>query len=94
MAITGVIRPVSSHGRDLLMRRDLVQKLRQHGRVADARPGDLDGPYFQRLFIDAKMDLPPLPGAGSPVFAGHPFAFTFNLDPCAVDQEMKRSPLK
>ena len=44
---------------DLLIGRDLVQKFRQHGRVAHVAGGELRRPDFQRLLVDRDVDLAP-----------------------------------
>lgn len=67
MALVGVVAPVSSVPADLHISPDPVEQFRQRGRIPDVATGDLDGATFQRLFIDADMDLapqtasPPLP---------------------------------
>lgn len=88
---------------NLLVRRDLVEQVGQHRRIANMASGDLDGPNFPRLFVDSGMDLPPRalsamgPGTmASPplwtaMFAGVPLAFALHLDPCTVDQQMERT---
>ena len=86
--ITGA---VGGDAADLLVRRDLVQKVGQDRRITDVAPGDLDGPDFQWLFVDPEVDLAPDAPFWTAMFAGVPFAFALRLDPCAVDQQMERA---
>ena len=44
----------------------------------------MDGPYFQRFFVDAYVYLTPDAAFGSTMLAGIPLAFTFGFDPRAV----------
>jgi hypothetical protein len=76
----GVIGPVCGDGANILIGRDLVDKVRQDGRIADVAPGDLDGPNFQRLFVDPDVDLAPDPPFGTAMLAGVPLAFILDLD--------------
>ena len=59
MALAGVEGAIGGDAGDLLIGRDLVQKFRQHGRVADVAGGELDRPDFQRLLVDRAVDLAP-----------------------------------
>ena len=59
-------------------------------RGADPTPCDLDGPNFQRLFIDAYVNLAPQAAFRATMLAGVPFAFAFRLDAGAVDQQVQR----
>ena len=54
-------------------------------------PGDFDGPDLQRFLIDPKVDLAPDAPFGAAMLAGVPLAFTFDLDPGAVDQQVQRA---
>ena len=83
---SGIVGTVGGDAADLLIRRDLVEQIGQHRRMTDLAPGDLDGPYFQRLFVDPEVDLTPDPLFCTAMVAGVPLAF--HLDPCAVDQQM------
>jgi len=51
----------------------------------------MDGPYFQRFFVDAYVYLTPDAAFGSTMLAGIPFAFTFGLDTSAIDKEVQWS---
>lgn len=59
MALSGIIGAVSGDAVDLLVRRDLAEKVGQHRRVADMAPGDLDGSDLQCFLINSEMDLAP-----------------------------------
>lgn len=91
MAFAGKIGSVRGHRTDLLVRRDLLEKLGQHERATNAAAGDFDGPNFQRLLIDPEVGLAPKTAFGATVLAGMPLAFTLDLDTGAVDQEMQRA---
>lgn len=52
--------------------------------------GHLDGPDLQRVGIDPKVHLAPLPRLRWPVFLGEPLAFALRLDPGAVNQQVQR----
>lgn len=54
-------------------------------------PGDLDVPDLQRFFVDPEMDLASDAPFWATVLAGVPFAFTLDLDPRAVDQQVQRA---
>ncbi len=91
MAFSGIIGAVAGDAADLLVRRDLVQKVGQDRRITDVVPGDPEGPDFQRSFVDPEVDLAPGAPFWTAMFAGVPFAFALHLDPCAVDQQMERA---
>ena len=55
VAFTRIIRPVCGDVADVLINKDLVQKLWQHGSIPDVAAGYLDGPYLQRLLVDFYM---------------------------------------
>ena len=83
------LTPVCGDTAYVLISRDLVQKFWQHGSISDVAAGDFDGPYFQGFFIDAYVNLTPDAAFGAPVLSGVPFAFTFGLDPCAINKEVQ-----
>lgn len=62
-------------------------------RGADIAAGELDRPDFQCFLIDPEVNLAPDAAFGAAMLAGIPLAFTLNLDPGAVDQEVQR-PLR
>ncbi len=70
---------------------NLAEQFGQHGRITNAATGDLDGPNFERLLVDADVDLAPETALRATMFAGVPLAFTFGLDASAVDQEVQRA---
>jgi hypothetical protein len=85
VAFVRVICSICGDTANVLVSRDLVQKLWQHGSIPDVAADDLDGPYFQRFFVDAYVYLTPEAAFGITMLAGIPLAFTFGLDTCAVD---------
>ena len=52
MALAGVEGPISSDADDLLIWRDLVQKLGQHGRIAHVAGGELGRADFQCFLVN------------------------------------------
>ena len=91
MALSGVVGAVSSDAGDLLIGRDLVEQLGQHGRIAHVAGCELDSPDFQGFLINSNVDLAPYTAFGAAVLAGVPLTFTLDLDPRAVDQQMQRT---
>jgi hypothetical protein len=96
VAFACVVCPVCCDAAELLIRRDLIEQIRQHGRVPDAATRDLDCPYPLRFLIDPNMYLAPQPPFGPTScpagycaaipergLAGIPLAFTLSFDPCA-----------
>jgi len=73
------------------MGRDLAQQVRQHRRIADiadVAPGDFDRPNLQRFLVDPEVDLAPNAPFRTAMLACIPLAFTFDLDPGAVDHPL------
>ena len=48
VAFVRVVRPICSDAADILVGRDLVQEIGQHGSIPDVTAGDLDRPNLQR----------------------------------------------
>lgn len=90
MALAAVEGSSGGDGGDLLVGRDLVQQLGQHGRIADLAGGELGRPDSQCVLVNADGDLAPGPAFGAAVPAGVPLAFALALDPGAVDQQVQR----
>jgi hypothetical protein len=65
--IVGAIRGDDAEG---LVVSDLPQQVRQDGHIANPAAGDFDGPDFQCLRIDPKVNLAPVPWLGWPMFLG------------------------
>ena len=59
-----VLRAVCADLANRLAGGDLVQQFGQHRRISDAAAGDVNRSDLQRVSIDAKMHLAPLPGLG------------------------------
>lgn len=72
MAFSGATGPVGSDAADLLVRRDRVERIRQHRRIADVASGDLDSPNLKRFLIDSELDLAADPPLGTTMLAGVP----------------------
>ena len=98
-----VVSTVRTDLADRLVNGDLVQKFGQHRRIPDPAAGHFDGPDFQRVRIDAQMDLAPLARLRWSMFLGKPLTFSLGLDPprrfartggayrLDVDQKMQRT---
>ena len=89
VALAGVEGTVGGDAGNLLIGRDLVEKLRQYGRVADITGGELCRADFQRLFINSDVDLAPDAPFRAAMLAGIPLSLAFHLDPGAVDQQVQ-----
>ena len=80
MALSGVEGAVGGDAGDLLIGRNLVEQLGQHGRIADIAYGELGRPDFQRLRVNSDVDL-----ARDTAFrAAHPCAFVGKTAPRTV----------
>lgn len=91
VAIARVVGTVGRDAADLLIRRDLTQKVEQHGRIADVVSGNLDRSDLERLFVDSKVDLAPDAPFGPTMIARVPLAFPLDFDAGAVDQKVQRA---
>ena len=91
MALAGIERAVGSDAADLLIWRDLIQKLGQHGRVINIAGGELGDPDFQCLLVNSDVDLAPDTSLRATMLAGIPLAFALDRDACAVDQQVQRT---
>lgn len=60
MAGPGVVSAISRDPVDGLVVGYLIQQVGEHGRVANTRPGDLDGPNFQCFRVNPEVNLAPL----------------------------------
>jgi hypothetical protein len=58
-AFAGVIRPICGSAADVLIGRDLVLKIWQHGSVPDVAAGDFSCPNFQCFFVNSDVNLTP-----------------------------------
>ncbi len=74
---------------DGLIGRDVVQQVKQHGRIADPASGDLDRPEFQRLCVDPEVNLAPVAWLGRPTLPSQPITIAFGFHTGAVDQEVQ-----
>ena len=88
------MRPISRDAAHLLIRRDLIKKLQQNGRVAHIAASNFHGPHFQRYFVDLDMYLEPNPAFGAAMLVGVPLAFSFalSLETGAIDEQVQRPP--
>ena len=91
MAFSGVEGAISGDAGNLLIRRDLVEQLGQHGRIAHITGGEFGGPDLPCFLVNTDMDLAPDTALRAAMLAGAPFTFTFELVPRAVDQKMQRT---
>ncbi|GHE02616.1 hypothetical protein U879_18720 [Defluviimonas sp. 20V17] len=81
---------ITGHGADLLIRRDLIQEVRQDGAVALAAGREFHGQDVAGARVHRKMDLAVLASAVRAVLASEPLSIPEKLDPCAVDQQVAR----
>ncbi len=81
VALARVVGAVRGDCAEVHINGELVKELGQHGRVADAAPGDLNGSDLQRLFVDTDVDLAPQTAFIATMLAGVPLAFTSALIP-------------
>ena len=91
MALAGVEGSIGGDAGDLLIGRDLVGQLWQHGCITDIAGGELGRPDFQRLLVNPNVDLAPDAPFGPAMLARIPLSFTLDLDARAVDQEMQQA---
>jgi hypothetical protein len=64
------------------------QQLGQHRRISDGVGGHFNGAHFQRLRIDAQMDLMPFTPVLGAMLLALSFALAEELDACAVHQQL------
>jgi hypothetical protein len=72
---------VRGHAADVLIARDLVEQVRQHRCVPSVAAGDFDRSDFQRMLINADVNLAPDASFGAAMLARVPLAFPFTLMP-------------
>ena len=70
----------------VLVRRDMVEQVWQHRRIADPAARYLNGAYLQRFLIDTNKYRAPQSAFGPAVLAYVPLTFAFSFDACAVHQ--------
>ena len=86
----GIAGAVGGDGCDLLACRDLAEQISQHGRIAHAAAGDLDGPDLKRALVDGEVDLAPNPPARPAMLARGPFADPASFDAGVAYQRVER----
>mgnify|MGYP003116902285 CR=1 FL=1 len=91
MASARVVCAIRGHAANLLVVRDLAPEITQPSNfyhLRDTTPGvaagDLNCSDFQRLLINADVDLGPDAPFGAAVLPSVPFAFTLDLDAGAI----------
>ena len=90
VASASVLGAIRGDAADLLVRRDLIEKIGQNRCIANVAPGDLNSPDFQFCSIDPEVDLAPDPPFRATMLAGVPLAFALDLDARAVDEQVQR----
>ena len=99
MALAGVEGTISGDAPDLLIGWDLVQKFRQHGRIAHIAGGELGRTDLQCLLVNSDVDLAPDAPFGAAVLArssGKQSPGLFSDPPCLMDfhgSRGRREPL-
>jgi len=58
MALARAEGTISGDGSDLLLRRELIEQLGQHGGIADVAGGELGGPDFQGCLVVVGQTVP------------------------------------
>jgi len=99
MAFARVVSTIGGDAAEVLVRRDLVEQVWQHRRIANPAARDLNDAYLQRFLIDTNMYLAPQSAFGpARCPAGYcaaiperglarvPLTFAFSFDACAVHQ--------
>lgn len=89
MARLGVVGTVPTDAGNRLIGWYLLQQLEQHGRIAHAVVGHLDGPDLQRVGINTQVHLAPLAPVLGTVLLAFPFAFAKELNAGAVHQQFQ-----
>jgi hypothetical protein len=84
VASARVVCAIRGHAADLLIARNLVEQMRHHRCITCVTAGDLDGSDFQRLLINADVDLAPNAPFWAAMLARVSLAFPFNLDAGAI----------
>lgn len=75
MAFARVVASVGSDRPDVLIQCDLVQQLREYGRIPNVAGRHLDRPNFQRFVVDPDVYLAPDAPFGVAMLSGIPLAF-------------------
>ena len=88
MAVARLVGSVCGNRADLHGSGELAG---QPGRIVHAVSGDFDGPDYQRLFVDADVNIAPDTAFGATMLAGVPLAVALRLDAGAVDKQMQRT---
>jgi hypothetical protein len=91
MAFARVVGTIRSHAADLLVSWNLVEQIGQHRCISGVAARDLDCSDFQRLLINADVDLAPDAPFAAAMLAGVPLAFPFDLDAGAIDKQVQRA---
>jgi hypothetical protein len=80
VALAGIESSIRGDASDLVVRRDLVEKHGQHGRIAHIAGGELGRPDFQCLLVNSNVDLAPNTAFGAAMLTSVPFTLAFDLD--------------
>lgn len=89
VAFARIIGTITSDATDLLVRRDLLEKIGQYGRISDAAARDLDRSYLECLLINPDVYLAPEAAFRATMLARVPLAFALSLDTRAVYQKVQ-----
>ena len=89
MALTGVKCAICGDAADVFIGWDLVEKIRQHRRIANTAGRHLNGPYLQCFFVDPNVYLASEATFGATMFARIPLTFALGFDARAVDKQMQ-----
>ena len=91
-AFAGTTGIVGGDAADPLFRRNPIEQIGQHLRIANAAFGDPGGSDLRRWLIDARMSLAPDPSPGPTMLAGVPLAISLDAGAACCPSRC-RSPL-
>lgn len=89
VAFAGIIGTVCGDATDRLVCPDLVEQIRQHRRVSDVAPGDLDSANLPCFLVNPEVELAPDAPFRPTMLTCVPLAFAFDLDASAIDQQVQ-----
>lgn len=85
----GVVGTIAADARDGLVSGNLVEQARQYWCTAGGIVCHFDGPDFQRVRVNSKVDLAPLAKVVGPMLFSFPLAFAQHFDARAVDLKLQ-----
>ncbi len=89
MAFARVLGIIRCDTLEVMVRRVLVEQVRQHECIADAAACNLDGADLQVLLINPNVDFAPQAAFWATMLMGIPFPFALSLYASAIDQKVQ-----